>query len=551
MCWRLQLHDVLAISNYLRAEILEITDETVTCFQALAAARPGVTLAEMLALAQHHDLAADHLYTLMVTDKLYVDLAEAPLAHPAPVRLFCSQAQAELFPVARHISAGMSQRPLGSGLAPGAQVEWNGQLWEIIHLGDTNIWLKSAEGQVTSLDEKEFGDLLSQGKIAPREQFSHTDAVKPEAQATELLARSGPAALAVANRRYQLLTEYQRTSRIIDQSVSQRTILRWQASFRAAEVQYACGFVGLLPHSNSQGNHVRRFPPEALALMEDYITREYEQPAQPPRFAVWSKLLRECKERGLVPPSYQTFCLAVKNRLRHQQITRRQGARAAYQSTEVYLELELTTPRHGDRPFEIAHLDHTELDIELVSSTSRRNLGRPWATFMTDAYSRRVLAAVLCFDPPSYRSCMLAMRECVARFSRLPQTIVMDGGREFGSVYFETLLARYEITKKTRPASQPRFGSLVERLFGTSNTRFVHNLAGNTQSMKDDLCHMTDAVNPQRLATWTLAELTTRLAEFAYEVYDQIDHPALGQSPRQAFTQGMLPQRRARTPPYG
>ena len=259
--------------------------------------------------------------------------------------------------------------------------------------------------------------------------------------------------------------------------------------------------------------------------------------------------MRECKERGLVPPSYQSFCLAVKHRLRYQQTLRRQGSRAAYQTQEIYLALELTTPRHGDRPFEMAHIDHTEFDIELVSSTSRRNLGRPWATFMTDAYSRRVLAAVLCFDPPSYRSCMLVIRECVARFSCLPQTIIMDGRREFASVYFETLLARYQITKKTRPASQLRFGSPVERLFGTSNTRFVYNLAGNTQSTKDHVRYITDAVNAQRLATWTLAALTTRLEEFVYEVYDQIDHPALGQFPRQAFTQWMLPQRRAHSPP--
>ena len=25
------------------------------------------------------------------------------------------------------------------------------------------------------------------------------------------------------------------------------------------------------------------------------------------------------------------------------------------------------TPRHGDRPFEIGHIDHTELDVEVVA----------------------------------------------------------------------------------------------------------------------------------------------------------------------------------------
>jgi putative transposase len=88
------------------------------------------------------------------------------------------------------------------------------------------------------------------------------------------------------------------------------------------------------------------------------------------------------------------------------------------------LELELTTQRHGDRPFEIAHIDHTELDVELVFSRTGRNLGRPWLTLLVDAFSRRILAVYSTFDPPSYRSCMMALRICVLRHGRLPQTIV-------------------------------------------------------------------------------------------------------------------------------
>jgi putative transposase len=90
------------------------------------------------------------------------------------------------------------------------------------------------------------------------------------------------------------------------------------------------------------------------------------------------------------------------------------------------LELELKTPRHGDRPFEIGHIDHTELDVEVVCSRTGRVLGRPWMTLLIDAYSRRYLAIYLTFDPPSYRSCMMVLRECVRRYKRLPSD---RGGR--------------------------------------------------------------------------------------------------------------------------
>src|SRR5204862_8061885 len=116
----------------------------------------------------------------------------------------------------------------------------------------------------------------------------------------------------------------------------------------------------------------------------------------------------------------QAEAYAILRQSSVQLFPKRQGPRAAAQVEPFYWELErMTTPRHGDRPWEIVHLDHTELDIVLVSSHTGRCLGKPWATFMTDAYSRRLLVVYLTFDPPSYRSGMMALRECVWRYARL------------------------------------------------------------------------------------------------------------------------------------
>lgn len=61
---------------------------------------------------------------------------------------------------------------------------------------------------------------------------------------------------------------------------------------------------------------------------------------------------------------------------------------------------------------------------------------------------------------------------------------MVDGGSDFRSTYFEALLAYYSCTKASRPWAKPRFGSVIERLFGTANTQFVHTLLGNTQITK-------------------------------------------------------------------
>jgi len=133
---------------------------------------------------------------------------------------------------------------------------------------------------------------------------------------------------------------------------------------------------------------------------------------------------------------------------------------------------------------------------------------------------------------------MMVLRICVQGFSRLPETIVVDGWPEFNSTYFETLLAASECTKKQRPAAKARFGSIIERLFGTTNTEFFHNLRGNTEITKN-VRLVTKSNNPKRQAVWTLDELDEHFCAYSYEFYDCQEHPALGQSPRQAFTNGL------------
>ncbi len=50
---------------------------------------------------------------------------------------------------------------------------------------------------------------------------------------------------------------------------------------------------------------------------------------------------------------------------------------------------------------------------------------------------------------------------------------------------------------------------------------------------------VTKAVNPRTLAIGTLNDLHTALCKWAYDIYDQREHPTLGQSPRDAFEAGL------------
>jgi transposase InsO family protein len=354
---------------------------------------------------------------------------------------------------------------------------------------------------------------------------------------SEGLSNAGPDQMAEANRRLEIVLDYQ-ASRVLPEGVSARTVRDWIQRYRRAEATQGNGYLGLLPRFHDRGNRTPKLPKSTLALINQFIENDYETLKQKPRLHVYGSLVRACESCGTPAPSYKTFCQAVNERPRYEQVLKRKGRRAAYRLEPGYWELTLTTPRHGDRPFHICHIDHTELDVELVCSSTGRNLGRPWLTVMTDAFSRRLPALVLAFDPPSYRTCMMVLRECVRRHGRLPQITVVDGGKEFESLYFETLLARYECTKKTRPPAQARFGSVCERIFGTTNTQLIYNLLGNTQLTKE-IRVVTASVDPKVHAVWTLGRLYDRLCEWAYELYDTTVHPALGQSPRDCFVDGM------------
>lgn len=237
-------------------------------------------------------------------------------------------------------------------------------------------------------------------------------------------------------------------------AIAPRTLHRWVARYREAEKRWNCGYAGLLTRRAHQGNHTPKAPEASRTLMETFIIERFEMSRHEPAAAVYRAYEHECLKQDLHPISARAFYQRIEQRSGPEQTELREGARAAYPEQPWFWEIEQATPRHGSCPFEIAHIDHTELDIEVRSSSTGQLLGRPWATFLMDAYSRRFLAVYLTFDPPSYRSVMMALRICVQRFERLPQYLVVDGGREFHSDYLERLLAQHRCTKENAALGQ-------------------------------------------------------------------------------------------------
>jgi transposase InsO family protein len=473
--WKLQ-RNLQFLDDYLRYDSGCIAGPIHAAVTTIIEAEPGILLSDLLSKV-HDAVAPDVIYSLIAGGELYVNLSQVVLAEPAHVRLFANaKIAAEYGEATRAPEESVSNRRRISGLT--------------------------------------------------------AEASSAQSEAFRLLATASERDLAVANQRFGIVK-----SRLEEGEepclVPERTLRRWIAQYRSAESLYGNGYVGLLAKARERGNRTSRLSEESRNLLVQFVENDYEDLRQKTKVASWAALKRKCDELGIIAPTYATFCAAVRERPMFLRTLKRQGRRAAYTHSSFYFELEPTTPRHGDRPFEIGHIDHTELDVEVVCSHTGRPLGRPWMTVLIDAFSRRCLAFYVTFDAPSYRSCMMILRDCVRRHSRLPQIIVLDGGPEFQSTYFETLLARYECIKKVRPPAQARFGSVCERLFGTTNSQFIHNLRGNTQITRN-VRQVTKSNEPTGQARWPLGRLYDYLSSFLFEIYDTIGHPALGQTPREA-----------------
>jgi len=437
----------------------------------------GMTLADLL-----HEQPADEVYLLIAQRQLYVDLQSERLVEPARVRVYSSQTAAEAY---QHVNA---TKPLYRDARASAPDAYPAH------------WVTASE-QDYAVANARLGVLQALDAGMTLEQAWQSEDV--------------------------LL--------VLGEVKHIRTVRRWRRAFREAQLSEGSGYVGLLPCVQQRGNRERKLSDAAWELLQDFIENHYETARQPYTASVWAAYRQACEREGITPASLTTFGKAVKQRPQEVQTRKRQGKRAAHQIQKRHWYLEATTPKHGERIWHIVHLDHTRLDIQLRHTQTGQVLGRPWATFAVDAYSRRLLAVMLTLDDqPSYRTCMLVLREMVSRFGRLPQTLVVDNGKEFHSTYFQALLAHYGVEVAYRPPGQPRFGDVVERLFRTANTQFIYNLTGNTQLTRQ-VRLVTPSHDPRQLALWTLEALYGVLREWAYEVYDQAVHFSLGQSPRQLY----------------
>ena len=519
--------DKLAVPDAELAGLYQIVDE-----------HPGITLADLRAIAS--PICSDQINIVIARHALYVDLATHRLTEPGQTPIFCNRETARAYHHRGDHADGVGIDAHPVEIVQGSTIIWDGRPWRL-HLGQKEITLVDDATDPFSLPYSAFEILVKDGKIVGV-QTETRFSITPEGVA--LLENARPTDLATAQFRNWVIhpDQYQDDEQVQiarrAEAIPARTKRDWKRWYRDAEIAYGSGLIGLLPGFTNCGRK-RKVDASVIELIERVLETHYDTVVRKPKRGAYGEYLKQSEAQGLPTVSQRTFyAQAQRHKTIYEQTLAREGARAAYPFKEYHHPKERTLNHHGTYAWAMAHIDHLEVDLQLCDSKTDQRLGKCWLTLMILTHPRRIAAYYLTFDPPSYRSCMMVMRLCVKRYGRLPTAITVDGGPEFRSVYFEQLLALYKVRKHQRPASEPRFGSPLERLFGSMQTEFLYHLLGNTQAAQSPR-RMTKATDPRTHAVWTLPALAERVRQWADEEYEIMPHPAMGISPREAYEQSL------------
>ena len=446
----------------------------------------------------------------------------------------------DLMLAARHLPRSTASPPAfrpdlcSLRLEAGRVVLWDGNPVTVVNVGADCITFRDAGGALVPLPVREFEQLFAQGHLRANEASA---AEEIQQRSESLVAGASPKAVAAANRALRLVEEADRTGRVPN-GTSARALRRYRGWMRDGEALYGSGFLGLLRRRGRKPG-TRDLDPAQQALV-DYVVQNFSRDRKAGSvLAAFNWLVTLCAEVDVDRPSRETVRREVAALGKAELVGEREGARAGYQ-LQGPLALGIDgLPPIPDRVFELAHVDHTKLDIDLVSSTTSAPLvGRPWITLMIDARSRLPLGMVVSFNDPSRVALAEVFFDAIARFRRAPDRVCVDQGSEFNSVDFEAGLGHLQCSKQERPATKPRFGTVIERMFGITNTQLVHELSGNTKLLRR-VRTLSSSHHPAREAVWTLPLLYEALEKWFFEVYPGLRHGSLGASPREVFEQGV------------
>lgn len=517
---RIRVENLLHLADYYHPAAQPCAPDELERLRSALQSEGMLFLADLTSAPYSFD--ADFLFKAIADNLVVVDLNNEPLTDQHRCRLYRDTTYLKFISELVKQEDTLGKHSFMLELASGTRFRFRERMLEVVLADEKEVICRDAQGDTLQLSRKWLLQAHEEKQIA---------VVQTADGASLDLARYSDQELSQALKRQAIL-------KANDDIVSKRTQRDWRARINTAAANGANQVLALVPRIAARGNRSARFTDEQESLLNQVIKQRWKT-ADAINFTTLYRWVHTAfAQANLKPPSYPTVIERVKTQETTHAVRIRHGKRMAYQQDEFVNVLYAETPVHGSRAFQYVHIDHTQLDIELISHRTGKPLGRPWASVAVDAFSRRIVGLYLTFDPPSYPSVMMVIRDMVRRFQRLPEMIVVDNGRDLTSEAFQSFLRVMGVHLRLRPAGQPRAGAVMERIFGTAHSQYIHNLAGNTKATKN--VRMTTGKHlPVNFAEWSLESMYYGFSYWATEYYDTKQHTALGCSPREKFQRSL------------
>lgn len=284
----------------------------------------------------------------------------------------------------------------------------------------------------------------------------------------------------------------------------------------------------------------RRLLPEVEALIRKEIEIAHRSGRAININTIHGETETDCHEAGIKAPCIKT----VRNRIESSRyellLRRRLGSRRARERVRA-LPGTITT----EAPLETVEIDHSPLDLFLVSSDDRACIGRAYLTIAIDTFTRCVLGFHLGLDPPSFLTVALTLTHAVTPKDEwlserglgdlewpmfgLMRRLRVDNAAEFRSPKFESACSRWGIEPQFRNKKED--GAIIERLIGT-----IQNWASQEPGASgSDPKKRRGERDPKCSAQMTLLDAERWLARQLAMRYHLKRHGTLGMSPSQAW----------------
>ncbi len=311
----------------------------------------------------------------------------------------------------------------------------------------------------------------------------------------------------------------------------------------------------LVSQSHQQGGRGRsRLKPEVEQIMQAVLADCADNPRHRTPDQVYTRILNQIADANatrspddlLMPPSRSTLYRRLEQ-AGMQAILRRKPSRSERQAASD----SVPGPRVS-RILERVEIDHTPLHLFVVDFEDRLPIGRPTLTLATDVYSKMPFGFDISFHPASYLTVMRCLRhgilpkpDCQTIYAfpvyGLPETVVVDRGREFTGHSLTDALGMLGIIREVMPGRTPWYKGSVERFFRTQNQRLLEGLPGYTFG---NIFARAD-YDPQSDACISLTAFYRMLHLFLLDVYAQSWHDGIQAIPSRRWAaslrEGMLP----------